>query len=238
VFGGAAHQLPLTDPARHTAIHGLVSWSRWGLVEQSAEAVTLEFHLPAQAGYPWSLLLRVRWSVGPDGLRADHEVRNTSDQDAPFGFSAHPYFKLPGVAVDDALLQVPARIRALSDSRLLPIGTVKIAGSELDYAEPRRIGDAVLDVTFGDVEHEPDGSSTVRLTGPGGQPALAVWADGQFRWWQVFSADTLQGPRRRRAVAIEPMSCPPDAFRSGRDLTVLAPQQTWRGSWGVRPRLG
>jgi aldose 1-epimerase len=29
------------------------------------------------------------------------------------------------------------------------------------------------------------------------------------------------------------MTCPPDAFRSGRDLVVLEPGQTWRGTWGI-----
>jgi aldose 1-epimerase len=36
-------------------------------------------------------------------------------------------------------------------------------------------------------------------------------------------------------VAVEPMTCPPDALRSGRDLVVLDPGETWRGNWGIRP---
>jgi aldose 1-epimerase len=236
-FEGASHQLPLTEPAKHNAIHGLVNWARWHVVEQAADAVTLEFELPAQIGYPWSLLLRTRWSVGAGGLRADHEVTNTSGMDAPFGFSVHPYLRLPGVPVEDVLLQVPGRTRVLADSRLLPIGAVKIAGSEFDYTEPRRIGEAVLDVTFGDIAHDEDGITTVNLAGPAGG-SIAVWADGAFRWWQVFTGDTLGGERHRRSVAVEPMTCPPDAFRSGRDLTVLKPGQTWTASWGVRPAIG
>lgn len=233
-FAGEALQLAITEPAKNTAIHGLVNWSRWHLVEQAPDTVTLGFDLPAQIGYPWPLRLRTRWSVGADGLRADHEVINTGVHDVPFGFSVHPYFQFPGVAVDDVALRVPARTRVLADSRLLPIGAVKVAGTEYDYAEPRRIGEAVLDTTFGDVDHDPDGTSAVSLTAPSGE-SIVVWADGTFGWWQVFSSDTLSGARHRRALAIEPMTCPPDAFRSGRDLTVLAPGQTWTASWGVRP---
>jgi aldose 1-epimerase len=62
---------------------------------------------------------------------------------------------------------------------------------------------------------------------------VTVWADESFHWWQVFTADTLTGARYRRAVAVEPMTCPPDAFRSGRDLVVLEPGQTWHGVWGI-----
>ena len=236
-FEDEAQQLALTEPDKNTAIHGLVNWSRWHLVAEEPGSVTLEFHLPAQVGYPWSLLLQTRWSVGPDGLRADHEVTNTSDRNAPFGFSVHPYFQLTDTAVEDIELRIPARSRVLADSRLLPIGAVKIAGSEYDYAEPRRIGEAVLDTTFGDVVADADGGSSVILAAPSGQ-SISVWADGTFRWWQAFTSDTLSGERHRRSVAIEPMTCPPDAFRSGRDLTVLAPGDTWRASWGVRPSVG
>jgi aldose 1-epimerase len=236
-FGDASHQLPLTEPARHTAIHGLVAWGRWQAVEQAPDAVTVEYDLPPTPGYPWALRLRSRWTVGPDGLRGEHEATNGDTTPAPFGFSVHPYLRLPGVTVDDTVLQVPARTRVLTDGRLLPIGAVKVGGTEYDYATPRRIGGAVLDTTFGDIQTGPDGGSAVSLAGPGGSPSLEVWADGAFTWWQVFTADTLHGERHRRAVAVEPMTCPPDAFRSGRDLVVLKPGETWRGAWGVRPRF-
>src|SRR5689334_19234184 len=118
-FEGTAYQLALTEPARHNAIHGLANWVRWRLADQAGDAVTLELDLPPQVGYPWSLTLRTRWSVSADGLRCDQEVTNTSEENAPWGFSAHPYLRLPGVAVDDVVLTVPARIRVLADARQL-----------------------------------------------------------------------------------------------------------------------
>ena len=234
-FEGQPYQLALTEPPRHNAIHGLVAWSRWRLAEQSAGSVTLEYDLPAQEGYPWSLLLRTRWSVSADGLRCDQEVTNTGDANAPWGYSVHPYVQLPGVPVDETMLHVPGRTRVLADARLLPIGAVKVAGTEYDYTEPRRIGDAVLDTTFGDVDAGPDGGSAVTIAAPDGSAQVQVWGDANFKWWQVFTGDTLSGERFRRSLAIEPMTCPPDAFRSGRDLIVLEPGRTWSASWGIRP---
>ena len=234
-FEGKTYQLALTEPARNNAMHGLANWSRWRLAEQSAGSVTLEYDLPAQEGYPWSLLLRTRWSVGADGLRCDQEVTNTSTENAPWGYSVHPYLQLTGVPVDDILLRVPGRTRVLSDARLLPIGAVKVAGTEYDFAEPRRIGAAVLDTTFGDIDTDPDGGSAVTIAAPDGSARVEVWGDRAFKWWQVFTGDTLSGERFRRSVAIEPMTCPPDAFRSGRDLIVLEPGRTWSASWGIRP---
>jgi aldose 1-epimerase len=46
----------------------------------------------------------------------------------------------------------------------------------------------------------------------------------------VFTLDDLGGAP---AVAIEPMTCAPDAFNSGAGLIVLEPGQRWRASWGI-----
>lgn len=233
-FGDRSYQLDLTEPARHNAIHGLVNWAAWQLVEAAPDAVTLGYDLPPTPGYPWALRLRTRWSVGADGLRAEHEVTNRSGEPAPFGFSVHPYLRLPKAAVDEVSMRVPARTRVLLDSRLLPVAATEVAGTEYDYTEPRAIGAAVLDLAFGDLVRDADGGSSVTLAAPDGS-AVHIWADRAFGWWQVFTGDTLTGERYRRSVAVEPMTCPADAFRSGRDLITLEPGQTWRGAWGIRP---
>lgn len=231
-FEGESHQLSLTEPARHNAIHGLVNWARWHVAQSGDDRVVLEYDLPPQPGYPWSLRLRTTWTVGPAGLRADHEVTNMASTSCPFGFSVHPYVTVPGVKIDDLVLRLPGRNRLLVDGRLLPIGAARVAGSEFDYTEGRRLGSAILDTAFGDVAHDEDGGSAVTLSTVDGR-GVRVWADGSFGWWQVFTSDTLPGERHRRAVAVEPMTCPPDAFRSGRDLITLEPGQTWRGAWGI-----
>lgn len=136
------------------------------------------------------------------------------------------------------MLRLPGRSRLLVDGRLLPIGAAKVAGSPFDFSEPRRIGTAVLDTAFGDVEHDSDGCSRAVLASPDGERSVEIWADSSYRWWQAFTGDTLPGERHRRSVALEPMTCPPDAFRSGRHLVTINPGQTWTGSWGISPRLG
>lgn len=234
-FGDREHQLSLSEPDRHNAIHGLVNWQPWTVVSHDEDHLTIETEVPAQPGYPWPLLVRTHWSVGVEGLRAGHEAVNLSTEPCPFGIAPHPYLRLPGVAVEDMVLHVPARTRLLVDGRMLPIGAAKVAGGEYDFTAPRRIGGTVLDTAFGDIEHDPDGRSTVTLTGPAGSPAVSMWADASFRWWQVYTGDTLPAERHRRAVAVEPMTCPPDAFRSGRDVVVLEPGQSWSGAWGIRP---
>jgi aldose 1-epimerase len=61
-----------------------------------------------------------------------------------------------------------------------------------------------------------------------------LWAGPGYQWLQVFTGDPLGPDRRRKAVAIEPMTCPPNAFVSGHDLLVLEPGDTITHTWGIR----
>src|SRR5262249_26296454 len=137
-FGGTGYQLSITEPDRATSSHGLVRWLPWQPVEVEPDRVLLATVLPATPGYPWTLGMTTEWSLGEDGLRAEHTATNLSDQPCPFGIGVHPYLRIPGVPVDDLLLSVPAGSRLLLDSRLLPVGVERLAGGDLDFRTPRR----------------------------------------------------------------------------------------------------
>lgn len=234
-FDGHTYQMPLSEPATHNAIHGLVRWLPWKLVAQSDSEITVGVDLPAQPAYPWTVTLTNRYALAGGGLTVTHTAVNLAADPAPFGLGAHPYVMPPAPGgVDDVWLGVPARTRLLLDGRGLPIGAAKVAGSDFDYTTPKRIGPTVLDIAFGEVVRDESGMSAVTLSGPDG-PATRVWADAAFGWWQIYTADTTPGPRRRRSIAVEPMTCPPDALRSGRDLVVLKPGEPWSASWGISP---
>ena len=50
----------------------------------------------------------------------------------------------------------------------------------------------------------------------------------------LFTGDPLPDVARR-SLAVEPMTCPPNAFRTGRDLIHLAPGQSVSSRWGIHP---
>ena len=76
---------------------------------------------------------------------------------------------------------------------------------------------------------EGRGSAEVRTRAGGAQ----LWFDDTFKFLQVFTVDALTPGQP--GVAVEPMTCAPDAFNSGAGLIVLELGGTWRGSWGVVP---
>src|SRR5690242_1955842 len=163
-FGGREYQLALTEPAKHNASHGLAGWERWRSVAEGPGSVTVEHDLIPQPGYPWALRLRTAYTVAADGLRVEHTATNMGATACPFGLGTHPYLLPPGGSVDDLTLRVPAHSRLLLDGRSLPIGAGRVAGTEYDYTEGRRIGGTVLDTAFGDLDRAADGSSSVRLS--------------------------------------------------------------------------
>lgn len=230
-FGGTEHQLALTEPSRHNASHGLARWVAWSLVAHRHDHVTLCYRLMAQTGYPWTLDLRVEYAVGPDGLSVTQSATNRAQQPAPYASGAHPYLTLGEGPVDGWTLQLPAATRVLADERKLPVGSEDVSGTAYDHREPRVIGSTVFDHAFTDLDRDADGRATTTLTRADGS-GVALWVDDRHPWLMVYSADDTATPRV--SLAVEPMTAPVDAFRSGQDVAVLEPGGTFSASWGIR----
>jgi aldose 1-epimerase len=234
-FGGAEHRTALTEPARHNALHGLTTQRPWRSAHASSRRLVLAHDLSGEEGYPFRLRLEASYELVHRGVVATLRATNGGDTPAPFGAGLHPYLRL-GAPVDDLLLELPARTRVPVDERLLPAGDpAPVAGTELDFRHPRAIGPLALDTCFADLTRNADGIARVVLSAPGGERRLTLWMDERFRFVQVYTGDTLPDPARRRGgVAIEPMTCAPDAFNSGDGLVVLAPGGSFSARCGLR----
>jgi aldose 1-epimerase len=234
-FEGRDGQAALNEPQQRNAIHGLVRWLPWRTGAKSADAVELACVLHPQPGYPWQLDLAVGYRLDDTGLTVTTRAKNVSGLAAPFGIGFHPYLTV-GIAIDDADLQIPATRHLVMDDRGLPIGNEPVAGSDLDFTERKRIGSLRLDAGYADLVRGADGIARAFLASSGEGRRIGVWVDSLFRYFMVYTGDKLEPTSRRRcAVAIEPMTCPPNALRSGTDLLRLEPGQVIEGRWGLAP---
>jgi aldose 1-epimerase len=224
-FEGTEQQLALTEPARLNASHGLARWAQWQRLDDGTdEAVAVLTHrLHGQPGYPHQLDLTARYAVGSDGLHVIVSAVNVGTGNAPYGFGAHPYLTV-GRRIDDCELTFTARERLDVDpERLLPRGLVDVAGTEVDFSTPRLVGATSVDGAFTGLGDR----WTVRLSDPESGRAAELSSDTP--WVQLYSAEALG----RTGLAVEPMTCPPNAFASGTDLITLAPGDTVSTSFTI-----
>ena len=133
---------------------------------------------------------------------------------------------------------MPARHTLETDERGLPTGArTPVEGTERDFTTARFVGPVVLDTAYTTLERDADGLARATLDAPGGVGGAALWVDSAFPYLMVYTGDTLgEVQRRRHAVAIEPMTCPPNAFRTGDDVIALEPGREWTARWGIEPQ--
>ena len=240
-FADTTYQVPLSEPDRHNAIHGLLRWSNWTRRAGDESHVVLGTVLHPQPGYPFPLDVAIEYTVADQdgggrraGLTVATTATNLGDTPCPFASGQHPYLAPGTPTVDAATLRLAARRWLPTDQRGLPTGTAPVAGSPLDFGTPRPIGDTVLDHAFTGLARDADGLAWVELSSPDGW-RTRLWADRHYPFIQLYSGDTQAPARRRRSLAVEPMTSPPNAFRSADSLIVLEPEESLTTTWGIQP---
>ena len=233
VFEGEERQLPITEPATNNAIHGLTRWLAWSPLRKTASGVALRQRLYPQDGYPFLLDLQVEYALSDLGLAVTTTATNAGDVALPFGAGYHPYFAVGTPAIDAAILKLPANTYLETNDRLIPTRRVPVEGTDSDFREGRPIGGIRLDACFTDVIPDADGFTRVVLAHPDGSPEITISMDRSHRFIQVYTGDALPEEDQRRGIAIEPMTCAPNAFNSGDGLRVLAPGESLTSVWGM-----
>lgn len=236
-FDGVEYQLGLSEPALHNASHGLVRWASWSVLDEAEDgsALTVGLRLHPQPGWPGTLDLRVTYALGPQGLSVTTQVNNAGSARVPFGYGAHPYVALGETSLAEVQLTVPGDREVLVDGQKIPTSTAPVT-PETDFRQTRELGHVALDTAFTGLARDPQTGRWEVVVGGLAAGEVTVWGDSSFDWVQVFTdkgRDT--GVDGTRGVAVEPLSCPANAFASGEGLVVLEPGQTWSGEWGVRP---
>ena len=233
-FDGEDHQLALSEPARENAIHGLTRFVPWTRTAHEPGEVTLRCSPHGQQGYPFAVQVDVNYRLdAASGLHVTVTATNKGSRPAPWGTGAHPYLRAGTATIDDCELELPADRWLPVDDRLIPRGPAQdVTGTGYDLRSARKLAGIHLDHAFTGLRRESDSLAWVRLSSS--ELTTAMWMDDANPWLQVFTSDPLEPERRRAAVAVEPMTCPPNAFVSGEDLITLQPRESVTVRWGVR----
>ena len=231
-FDGSRHQLSLNEPERRNAIHGLVRWLAWTATKRDPHRVVMEYVLHPQPGYPFALRLSIEYALSNRGLKVRTRATNVGRVPCPYGSGAHPYLTLGTATIDQLMLRGPGRTVLRSDKRGLPIRTQSVSGTEFDFQCPKQIGSTILDHAFSDLERDKDGLAYVELRDSDHGRQVSLWVDESYPYLMLFTGDHLADVRRR-SLAVEPMTCPPNAFRTGDALIRLEPGSSFTSTWGI-----
>lgn len=229
---GEPMQVDITEPERHNALHGLLRYTAYRLVERDESSITLGAHVFPQHGYPFHLDTTVRYELVDGGLNVTHHVHNLSAAKAPVAIGTHPFLTIGDVPTEDLELTVYAATRFEVDDRLNPIREIDVDGPNYDLRPGRPVKDLDLDDAFGGLI-SVDGVSAV-LRAPDGRE-VRLLQDDNHPFVQVFT--TRKFPKKGGlglAVAVEPMTAPPNAFNSGIGVRWVEPGDSWTVGWGLQ----
>ena len=240
-FGGSEHQLALTEPARSHALHGLAAWLDFEAIDKGPDHVTLAAVVQPQTAYPWRIIVTTTFSLGPDGLTQTVTARNDSSEPAPWGTGPHPYLVAGEGLVDEWTLELPAaEVLAVTPDRLIPTELVAVDADEperFDFRSARRIGAVQIDHAYTGLARDAQGIATVRVTDDSGSGVEMAW-DAACPWVQIHTAVKPDAALSRLGLAVEPMTCAPDAFNAPNyaydaGLIVLEPGASAEASWRI-----
>ncbi|MDQ6837163.1 MAG: aldose 1-epimerase family protein [Actinomycetota bacterium] len=233
-FDGVDHQVALTEPDKHNAIHGFLRWRSWQSIEREEHRVVMGTWLRPLQGFPFALKVTVAYELGDAGLGVTTTATNMGDQACPYGAGQHPYLSPGDGLVDDCTLRLDAATRIVTDhERQLPTGREAVDGTDFDFRAGRRLGGQKLDDGFTDLSRDGAGRAWACLSAPDGTSA-ELWVDEHYRVIEIYTGDTLSPQRQRRGLGTEPMTCPPNGFQTGDDLVRLEPGESLTTTWGVR----
>jgi aldose 1-epimerase len=235
MLGGEKQLLDITEPELTTALHGLLRDRPYDVVERTANSVTLGATVFPTRGYPFEVYSTVRYELRDDGILVTHRLTTVGDDAAPVAVGAHPFLRIGDEPTENLRIVISAGTRFETDAQLIPIAENPVDGTAFDLRAGGVVGALTLDDAFGSLETIGGEHRTV-VTAPDGR-SVELWQHPDFAYLQAFVTRIFPrggGAPVATALAVEPMTAPPDALNSGKGLRWLEPGATWELSWGIR----
>lgn len=228
---GELQQLDITDPVSHCAINGFLEHTVLDVSHYDETSLELRAEIDRPPGYPFTVGFTIAYELRAEGIHVRHRVVNLGSEPAPVALGAHPYLVVGTEPLNDLVLTVPAPKRLPLDRRHLPGRPRDVSGSTFDLRAGVRVSDVPDHIAFANLAPTAD---RIRMTLSGRNQAVELWADPEFSWAQIYRTNEFPGPGGPiPAIAVEPMTAPANALRSGDGLRWLPPGADWAPSWGI-----
>lgn len=229
-FKDIDYQLDVNFPDESNAIHGLVYKTPFRIVDKEDGEIgctlILEYRSEPSPGYPFQYLFKIIYKLKEfEGFECKIKVANMTDQSIPVGHGWHPYFLADSDKVDELSLQFPAESMLEVDERNIPTG---VETPYKVFQELKPVADTGLDNCFQLAQE--DVFAEIVVHNPAAGFGYRIWQEtGKYKYNFV----QIYTPPDRKSIAIEPMTCAPDAFNNEKGLIVLGPLENFQALWGI-----
>ncbi|MFA0232553.1 aldose 1-epimerase [Vibrio sp. 10N.261.45.A7] len=222
-FDNQNYQLPANFPWSDHAVHGLLYNQPFSITKSVATdesaSVTLQYQTPSlHPAFPFSFSLDITFTIDIMGkLTSSTTVSNLGNTAFPFGDAWHPYFSLGAELKQCELAMSPcSEVIHVND---LPNG-------EKHIFDCLSLGDSLTNQSLNHCfEFDSKTSNQLTFTRSDSSAAIRYQQGASYPFVQLYT------PTIEQSIAIEPMTCPADAFNNQIGLLTLNPSQTQTFTW-------
>lgn len=209
-FENTAYVLPINRAKEGLALHGFLYNKVFQVENQTENCVQLNYHYMGDVvGFPFPFQLNIFYFLTKEGaLHIKTAVLNTGKLPLPFGTGWHPYFQL-GETIDALQLDFPACQQMELLPNLIPTGKLL---PFLEKSTLLHLKECHWDDCFY-FEKEQEAKFVLKSA----QLDLHIENESGYPYFQIFT------PKDRKSIAIEPMSCAPNAFNNKLGIAEIAP---------------
>ncbi|MEP2023998.1 MAG: hypothetical protein ABJH98_01570 [Reichenbachiella sp.] len=223
-FNGKSYQLPINEVGANNNLHALLHNQPFEILEEKEsenEAILILGHEynGTDQGYPFVYALKLTYQFGTEEVSIKTEIENTSNTSIPMGDGWHPYFRFDHL---DHVQMKMGKANRLSSN----------FGNQLNgthgFEQSRAIGSESLDDCF---EVKGGERFSLQLRDEAQDLALEIWQENEsqkYKYLQIYT------PPTRKSIAIEPVTCLPNAFNTGEGLIILKPNEKVSMSFGIK----
>jgi len=229
-FNNQVYQLTLNFPQENNAIHGLLFDEEFKIVDKQDGAtgsmLILEYEAKEAKGYPFRYYFKTLYRLRENnGFECEIQVTNLMDHPIPVAHGWHPYFKLGESQINDLQLQFQAKNILKVDKRNIP------TGESISYNKFNKLT-TILDINLDNcfrLSEENERAETI-IMNKSSDFGYKIWQETgsyKYNYLQIYT------PPHRKSIAIEPMTCIPDAFNNKEGLIILSPSESFSVIWGI-----
>lgn len=220
-FEGKTYQLPINQVKEQNAMHGLLFDKTFKIesmqTKNNQAYLTLSYLYKGDAdGYPFPFKCKVSYIWNPEQfLNISVSIENTGQTALPAGFGWHPYFTFPDV-VDKLALQLNCTHQYKVDERMIPTMETQTFDG---FQNINLINETQFDDCFALPQNKTI-ATTLKDKNNGIELSIILeTGKHQYNYIQIYT------PKDRKSIALEPMTCMPDAFNNGEGLWKLQPEE-------------